>query len=66
MLPEEKIKELKRLLFFEKALGLLYFQRLYEKENRTWEELSNEEREFRLEYAEHILKLENEEVFADE
>jgi hypothetical protein len=59
---EADIVKIKDILYYEKALTLLYWQRVEEGEKRSWEELLEEERTFRLEYAKKLLKNEHEEV----
>jgi hypothetical protein len=66
MTPEEKIEELRNLLFRESAMNLLNFQRHADGETRSWDDLTEEEQKARMEFAETYLKIENPRVFADD
>jgi hypothetical protein len=66
MTPEERIKGLKKLLFREAAMHIFEWQRTNEGETRSWDDLSYEEQDARMEIAETFLKSEKPEVFANE
>lgn len=61
---KEIIKSLIEIAKYEKALALLFYQQVYENEGRSWEDLTQEERDFRLKYAGDIIKVEHPEVAA--
>lgn len=63
MTPEEKISELKKLLIFSEAMNLHWFRQAHEGETRDWEELSGEEQEAKLWYAEFLLEHGHKELF---
>jgi|GEM_PF-5098705 len=64
MTPKEQIIRLKRLLYREAAMNLLNFQRAEGEERRSWDDLSPEEQDARMDFAEHNLMMEDPEVFA--